>query len=118
MLSILFKFISFINLKTTAAKASFTSIRSMSEIFIFALSKAFFVAGAGPVNIIVGSVEHVAIERMIARGLRFSFFPIALDPIIAREAPSTIPDEFPAVWTWLIFSIIGYFSLANESKPN
>ena len=69
----------------------------MSEIFIFALFKAFFVAGAGPVNIIVGSVEHVAIERIIARGLRFNFFPIDSDPSIVREAPSTMPDEFPAV---------------------
>ena len=97
ILSKLFNFISFINRNTTAAKASFTSIKSISEIFIFAIFKAFNVAGAGPVNIIVGSVEQVATDRITARGLRPIFSPLNSEPTIVSEAPSTIPDEFPAV---------------------
>ena len=38
-------------------------------------------------------------------------------PITTSEAPSTIPDELPGVWTWLIFSTQWYFCSATASKP-
>ena len=32
-------------------------------------------------------------------------------------APSTMPEELPAWWTWLIFSTSGYFCSATALKP-
>ena len=46
--------------RTTAAKASFTSKRSMSPIPIPAAASTRSVAGTGPVSMIVGSVPTLA----------------------------------------------------------
>ena len=97
MLSIFDSFKSFIKRRTTDAKASFTSNKSISLIVILALFKDFIVAGAGPVNIIVGSVEQVANDRIRALGFRPICSPISFEPKSVKDAPSTIPDEFPAV---------------------
>ena len=38
-------------------------------------------------------------------------------PIAMIAAPSTMPEELPAWWTWSIFSTQWYFSSATSSKP-
>ena len=38
-------------------------------------------------------------------------------PIAMIAAPSTMPEELPAWWTWLIRSTQWYFSSATSSKP-
>ena len=65
----------------------------------------------------VGSVPILAVARMRARGLRPCFSPNSLFPIRTAAAPSTMPEEFPAWWMWLIFSRCGYFISATLSKP-
>ena len=59
---------SFIKRIGTTAKASLTSIKSMSSKVIPANFRAFLVAGAGPINMIVGSVPTKAADRNRARG--------------------------------------------------
>ena len=54
-----------------------------------------------------GSEPIEAKPLMRARGFRPSASPISLVPISTAEAPSTMPDELPAWWTWLIFSTSG-----------
>ena len=103
------------NFNTTAAKASFTSIRSISLIVKLAIESAFFVAGAGPSSIIVGSVEQVAADKILARGFKPSKAAFLFEPTNVIEAPSTIPDEFPAVCKWLISSMWMYFCKAISS---
>src|SRR3954454_5308446 len=68
--------------RTTAANASFISIRSMSSIVRPALARAFFDAGAGPVSMIVGSAPLTAVERMRARARRPSSEPVFSLPIV------------------------------------
>ncbi len=72
------------------------SNRSMSESFIFALSSTFFVAGIGPVSMIVGSTPTCACATKRARGRRPSCFAFSLEPIRTAAAPSVICEEAPA----------------------
>ena len=58
---------------------------------------AFLEAGPGPMSMIVGSVPTSAAERMRARGFSPSATPFAFEPMSTNAAPSTIPDELPAV---------------------
>ena len=103
--------------RTTAAKASLISTRSRSSLVRPALASAFLDAGAGPVSMIVGSAPERAVARMRALGLRPSSLPVFSLPIVTSAAPSTMPDELPGVWTWLIFSTQWYFCSATASKP-
>ena len=80
---------------TTAANASFISIRSMSSIVRPAFASALRLAGAGPVSMIVGSVPVTAVARIRARGFRPSSSPIFSLPTATRLAPSTMPEELP-----------------------
>ena len=84
------------NLRTTEAKASFTSNRSMSESFMSARSSAFSAAGIGPVSMIVGSEPVFEVATIRARGLMSDRSPNALSPSSTAAAPSTIPEELPA----------------------
>ena len=52
-------------------------------------------AGAGPVNMMVGSEPMDAKERMRARGLRPVLRPKAALPMSTAAAPSTMPLELP-----------------------
>ena len=54
---------------------------------------------------------------MRARGVRPRSLPTCSLPIATSAAPSTMPEELPAWWTWSIFSTQWYFSSATESKP-
>ena len=74
-------------------------------------------AGTGPVSMIVGSEPTLAVARMRARGFRPCRSPKAFEPIRTAAAPSTMPEELPAWWTWLMRSRWGYFRIATASKP-
>ncbi len=89
---------------TTAANASFISTRSMSSTVNPAFASAFRDAGAGPVSMIVGSAPDTAAATTRARGVNPAFTPAASLPTRTREAPSTMPEEFPAVCTCSIRS--------------
>ena len=54
---------------------------------------------------------------MRARGFSPCFSPNSFEPISTPAAPSTMPDELPAWWMWLIRSRCGYFIIATLSKP-
>ena len=47
------------------------------------------------------------IDRTFARGLSPAFLPHSAEPISTTAAPSTMPDELPAVCTWLMRSTCG-----------
>ena len=108
---------SFMNRMATAAKASFISQRSMSPTSRPALASALRAAGAGPVSMMVGSAPETAAEMIRARGVRPSEVPTSSVPMATMAAPSTMPEELPAWWTWSIFSTQWYFSSATSSKP-
>ena len=101
----------------TAANASLISNRSMSSTVRPALASALRDAGAGPVSMIVGSAPETAAARIRARGVRPRSVPTCSLPIATSAAPSTMPEELPAWWTWSIFSTQWYFSSATASKP-
>ena len=82
-----------------------------------AFSSALRLAGAGPVSMIVGSAPETAVARIRAFGVRPSSSPVFSLPIVSSEAPSTMPEELPGVWTCSIFSIQWYFCSATASKP-
>jgi hypothetical protein len=63
------------------------------------LASAFFVAGIGPVSMIVGSTPTVAIDTMRARGRSPCCFTARSLATSAIDAPSEICDEDPAVIT-------------------
>ena len=52
-----------------------------------------------------------------ARGVRPRSVPTCSVPIATSAAPSTMPEELPAWWTWSICSTQWYFSSATSSKP-
>ena len=93
----------FWNFNTADEKASFISQRSISFFSIPARLSAFKLAGVGTVSMMVGSEPTVDVDRILARGFKPSAFPFSSEPTNTRLAPSTIPEEFPAVWTCLIF---------------
>ena len=49
--------------------------------------------------------------------LRPSSAPASLEPSSTAAAPSTMPDELPAWWTWLMRSTSGCAWMATASKP-
>ncbi|MCY1367663.1 hypothetical protein D9M69_546070 [compost metagenome] len=91
----------------TAAKASLTSNRSMSDRLMPLRWSNLRVATVGPVIITVGSEPTSTKERMRARGLRPAARPPASLPISTAQAPSTMPDELPAWCTWPMDSSCG-----------
>ena len=102
---------------TTAANASLISTRSRSSTSMPALASALRDAGAGPVSMIVGSAPETAVARTRARGVMPSSSPVSSLPMASSDAPSTIPLELPAVWTWSMRSTQWYFCSATASKP-
>ena len=66
---------------------------------------------------IVGSAPETAAAMIRARGVRPRSVPTCSLPIATSAEPSTMPEELPAWWTWLIFSTQWYFSSATSSKP-
>ena len=81
-----------------------------------ALSRAFRDEGPGPTSMIVGSVPTNPAARMRARGFNPSAAPFSSEPTSTRAAPSTMPDELPAVCTWLMRFTWGYLSRATASN--
>ncbi len=61
-----------------------------------AFSRAFRAAGAGPVNMMVGSVPTSAVDNTLARGFKPCSLTAFSEATRTTAAPSTIPDEFPA----------------------
>ena len=102
---------------TTAAKASLTSNRSISSMLKPALAKALRAAGAGPVSMMVGSAPTNAVASTLARGFKPCSLTAFSEASNTTAAPSTIPDELPAWWTWLMCCTSGYFCNATASKP-
>ncbi|MCY1448266.1 hypothetical protein D9M71_649230 [compost metagenome] len=100
---------------TTDAKASLSSNRSMSATPIPARLRARKEAGAGPSSMMVGSEPMEAKLRIRARGLRPRRSPASRLPTSTAAAPSTIPEELPAVCTWSISKTSGYFCKAMAS---
>ena len=80
-----------------AAKASLDSIKSKSLIVQPAFSKAFLLAGIGPVPIIEGSTPALAHEAILAIGSIFFFLTSSLLITVNAAAPSLIPLAFAAV---------------------
>ncbi len=66
---------------------------------------------------IVGSAPETAVARMRALGVSPRSLPVCSLPIATSEAPSTMPEELPGVWTWSICSTQWYFCSATASKP-
>ena len=46
-----------------------------------------------------------------------AFRPASSEPTTTSAAPSTMPEELPAVCTWSIFSTAVYLRSATASKP-
>ena len=103
--------------RTTAAKASLISQTSMSSTPSPALPRTSRTAGSMPVSMMVGSTPLTAVATMRARGVRPMSAPAFSVPTRVRAAPSTMPEELPGWWRWLICSIWVYFFSATASKP-
>jgi hypothetical protein len=88
---------SFSHDRTTEAKASLISTRSMSDSAIFARSSTFSVAGMGPVSIVTGSTPARAKAWNRARGRSPSSLAFSSLMISRAAAPSLICEELPAV---------------------
>ena len=54
---------------------------------------------------------------MRVRGFKPALRPPSSEPTSTAEAPSTMPDELPAWWTWRTRSISGWASMATALKP-
>ena len=80
-----------------AAKASFSSITSISASFSPSRSSSFCVAGAGPMPMMRGATPAVAIATTRARGVRPCLFAAASEAMISAAAPSFTPEALPAV---------------------
>jgi len=80
----------------TDANASLTSKRSISPRCRPDFFNTFFVAGMGPVSMIVGSVPATAVATMRARGVSRCAFTAASLARRMAAAPSLICEEFPA----------------------
>ena len=84
---------------TTDANASLISIRSIWSRRSPAFRSTRWVAGIGPVSMIVGSTPANAVATTRARGVSPRFFTRVSDMNIRAAAPSEIWDELPAVTT-------------------
>src|ERR1700729_2483365 len=80
-----------------AAKDSLASMRSRPSTLHPALLRAFRQAGTGPTPMMAGSTPACAQERMDAIGSSLRLFASFLRISITEEAPSAMPEEFPAV---------------------
>src|SRR5258707_1258468 len=83
--------------RTCVAKASLSSMTSISLRARPARSSAFCEAGTGPSPITRGSTPATAAETMRAIGFAPDFSTIASVPMISAAAPSLIPEALPAV---------------------
>ena len=79
------------------AKASFSSIKSMSFNDNPACFNAFGIAFTGPIPMILGSTPADAKFTKRAIGVTFNSFTISSLIINTNAAPSLICEEFPAV---------------------
>ena len=79
----------------------------MSLVFMPARFSALRAEPAGPVNMIVGSLPIEAKARIRARGVMPALRAARRLPTSTAAAPSTMPLELPAVWTWLMASTSG-----------
>ena len=68
------------------------------------MASAFCAAGVGPVSMMVGSEPMTAADTMRARGVSPLRSPASALPMSMAVAPSTMPEELPAWWTWSIRS--------------
>ncbi len=68
----------------------------MSSLLMPHLFRTFSAEGAGPVNMIVGSVPVDEKPTIFALGVNPNSSPISFVPTITALAPSTITLEFPA----------------------
>ena len=82
-----------------AAKASFSSIRSISFMLSPARSSTLRTAGTGPSPISFGSTPAVAMATIRARGVSPWAMACCELAIISAAAPSLTPEAFPAVTT-------------------
>ena len=98
-----------------AAKASLSSIISISFIVKPALANALFEASTGPIPMILGSTPTTAELTILANGFKLYFFTASSDAIIVAAAPSFNPDEFPAV-TLPPSALKAPLNLPNTSK--
>src|SRR5258705_11246975 len=80
-----------------AAKASLSSIMSISFQVSPAFFKARLAASTGPIPIIRGSTPTAPEETMRAIGLRLYFFTATSAASNKAQAPSFNPEELPAV---------------------
>ena len=80
-----------------AAKASFSSITSMSDSFRPAFSSTLRVAGAGPKPMMRGGTPAVALATTRARGVSPCRRAIASSARMMEQAPSFTPEALPAV---------------------
>src|SRR3989454_1071153 len=79
------------------ANASFTSTRSISASFMFALASALRAAGAGPIPMCLGSTPATAHATRRPSGFNpCAFAYSSLDSTVAAP-PSEMPEAFPAV---------------------
>src|ERR1700710_2465607 len=62
-------------------------------------------------------LEQVDVVNRETGGVALMAAPAFSLPIATSAAPSTIPEELPPEWTWLIFSTQWYFCRATSSKP-
>ena len=79
------------------AKASFSSITSIWEMFRPVLAKSFLLAGAGPMPMMRGATPAVAEARTRAFGVKPCFFTAASDARRSAQAQSMMPEAVPAV---------------------
>ena len=82
---------------TWLAKASLSSIRSISESFTSAWASAFAVAGTGPMPMVRGGTPATPHETSRASGRRPSSAAVSGVVTIAIAAPSFCPLALPAV---------------------
>ena len=80
-----------------AAKASFNSTTSMSDIVSPSRCKSFSLAGAGPMPMMRGATPATAVPRMRAIGVRPKRSTAACEAMMSAAAPSLTPDALPAV---------------------
>ena len=83
------------------------SKRSMSSLRHAGLAAAPSVTSTGPVSISARSEPIEAKARIRARGFRPRLRPPRFEPTSTAAAPSTMPEELPAWWTWLTRLDIG-----------
>ena len=100
--------------RTWAAKASLISTTSNCSNFMPVFARSFLTAGTGPMPMIFGSTPATPQSIILASGFKFRRLASSSDARTVAEAPSVMPDEFPAVMV-PVFTNTGE-SLAMSSK--